>query len=135
MDLPKRHKSKTICKWKRSGVIHNDIDILYKKYINTFNCQHCHKEFKNTRDRHLDHCHITGEFRKIVCQQCNTYDSYINYPDGIPSKNERNKIYQEKNKEKLHEKFDCECGGKYIYKSKSIHFRSKKHINWIDNNM
>ena len=135
MDLYKYHKLHTISRWKRHGVIHNDFNILYEEYINTFNCSHCHKQFINTKDRCMDHCHITGEFRKIVCQQCNVNDNYINYPDGVPSKKERDKksqkIYQEKNKDKLQEKFECECGGKYKYKSRLIHFKTKKHLSYL----
>ena len=155
MDLPKRHKYFTIYKWKYRGVIHNDFNILYEEYINTFNCHHCHKEFITNRNRHLDHCHITGEFRYIVCCACNTHDSYIKYPDGVPSANERQKKYNEENKEKrneyakdyrdknkekirdnfkekykekLTEKNTCECSGKYTQQNKSKHIKTKKHI-------
>ena len=31
----------------------------------------CNKLFLNTRDRQLDHNHITGEIRNIVCCKCN----------------------------------------------------------------
>ena len=89
MDLCKRHKYKTIHNWKSRGLIHDDIDMLYKEYINTFNCNHCHKEFTNTKDRCLDHCHITGKFRKIVCNACNVNDNYIKYPNGVPNKKKR----------------------------------------------
>jgi hypothetical protein len=148
MDLRKYHKYGTIYHWKQYGLIHDDIDMLYKEYINTFNCNHCHKEFKNTRERHLDHCHITGKFRKIVCHACNTNDNYINYPDGVPSKYERNKIYhekhkeyyeenkdkikeyQEKNKDKLNQKIDCDCGGKYTFQNKQQHYKTKKHLSY-----
>ena len=41
------------------------------------------------------------------------------------------KQYREKNKEKLKEKhlekFNCQCGGKYIYSNKSKHEKSLKH--------
>ena len=94
----KKHKTSTIYNWKRNGLIYHDFDNLYETYIKTMECTHCKKEFKNTKDRHLDHCHETGLFRKIVCQGCNVMDTYINYPDGITSKNERNKKYKEKKK-------------------------------------
>ena len=68
----KYHKYITISTWKTRGVVYDDFDNLYATYINTMNCNHCSKEFKNTRDRHLDHCHETGAFRMIVCQKCNT---------------------------------------------------------------
>ncbi len=40
---------------------------------------------------------------------------------------EQKKQYYEDNKEILTEKFECECGGKYTYKHKQEHFKSKKH--------
>tara|TARA_R110002153_G_scaffold8136_1_gene35425 strand:+ start:309 stop:824 length:516 start_codon:yes stop_codon:yes gene_type:complete len=105
------HKRMTIKNWKRSGVLYGDFDELYDTYIKTMNCTHCGKVFETTKERHLDHCHETGLFRKIVCQGCNTRDTYINYPAGIPSKSERNKKYKgkkkeyyENNKEKIIEK-------------------------------
>ena len=71
-------KSTTIGKWKRRGLIHEDYNALYEKYINTTCCDVCNKEFKNRRDRCLDHDHITGEFRQILCRACNTMDSWKN---------------------------------------------------------
>jgi hypothetical protein len=44
------------------------------------------------------------------------------------------KQYREQNRERIAEqmnqKFTCECGGKYTYANKSIHFKTKKHIAW-----
>jgi len=68
--------------WKKNGVKCDDFDMLYEQYINTTICQHCKKNFKSTKDRHLDHNHETGEVRGIVCQTCNSNDNYINNPDG-----------------------------------------------------
>ena len=45
---------------------------------------------------------------------------------------EKAKQHYEKNKEKLHEKFSCECGGKYTYKHKLTHLKTKKHLEYID---
>jgi len=38
---------------------------------------------------------------------------------------------REANKNKLNEKFDCECGGKYIYTHKSTHQKTSKHQNYL----
>jgi len=50
--------------------------------------------------------------------------------------NERRKEYVEANKEKIkermNEKFKCECGGKYTYTHKSRHFKSKKHLKFVN---
>ena len=68
-------KSVRISKWKSSGVISDDFDALYEKYINTNECELCNISIMCgkglTGKKHLDHCHITGKFRKILCGHCN----------------------------------------------------------------
>jgi hypothetical protein len=39
----------------------------------------------------------------------------------------KNKINEQRNK-----KVNCECGGKYIYYNKSHHFKSKKHLKFVN---
>ena len=41
------------------------------------------------------------------------------------------KQYREINAAKLKQKIYCECGGKYMYKNKSDHFRTLKHLNYL----
>jgi hypothetical protein len=43
---------------------------------------------------------------------------------------EYNNEYYENNKERLSQKFDCECGGKYIRANKSNHIKTKLHIDF-----
>jgi hypothetical protein len=38
-----------------------------------------------------------------------------------------NKEYKAKNKARLHKKFECECGGSYIYRNKAQHAKTKRH--------
>ena len=60
--------------WKKRGMIFVDdyhFDYVYNEYIYATHCDLCNKLFPNTRDRHLDHNHITGEPRNIVCCKCN----------------------------------------------------------------
>lgn len=40
--------------------------------------------------------------------------------------------YKQENYEYRHEKFDCECGGKYIRCLKSQHLKTKKHQKWVE---
>jgi hypothetical protein len=44
--------------------------------------------------------------------------------------------YREENKasidEKKYEKFNCPCGGKYLKCDKSKHFKTKKHIKYVE---
>ena len=46
------------------------------------------------------------------------------------------KEYVEANKEKINEmrkeKFTCECGGNYTYTHKSQHFKTKKHLKFVN---
>ena len=61
--------------WKRMGVKCDDFNALHQKYINTHNCERCGCEITLGSGikgkKHLDHDHMTGEFRNIVCGTCN----------------------------------------------------------------
>ena len=124
-------KSHTIKDWKSRGLIYDDYNELYEVYIKTMNCQHCNKEFKNTKDRCMDHDHSNGLFRKIVCRACNTSDSYIKYPNGYPVdyiKNYKKEWFQ-KNKKPI----DCICGSILNGKSSlTRHLKTERHLNNMD---
>ena len=67
-------KSRKIADWKRQGMILPEgetWDSIYRKYLESTNCEQCNKVFKNSKDRHLDHCHTSGFIRNIVCCRCN----------------------------------------------------------------
>ena len=53
----------------------------------------------------MDHDHVTGLFRKIVCRSCNVMDSYIKYPNGYDITIRR----EDKNKW-AKGKMSCICG-------------------------
>ena len=74
---PEAIKSRRISDWKRQGIIVEDWEGLYYRYLNTAWCDAC--KVKLTYDRYntsttkmLDHCHITGQFRNILCHCCNS---------------------------------------------------------------
>lgn len=73
-------KSRVISVWKHSGLICENIEELYKHYINTFECDNCGVELVtgNTAPnfRCMDHDHITGKFRNILCHYCNLQRGY-----------------------------------------------------------
>ena len=68
-------KVRKINDWKQSGVIHDDYDELYDKYINSTECELCNIPITEGKGiigkKHLDHDHETGEFRNILCGHCN----------------------------------------------------------------
>ena len=63
-----------------------------------------------------------------------TKKEYKNDNKGIIARNK--KEYYNDNKDiiarKLKEKHECECGGKYTHGNKSAHFKTKKHIQFIE---
>ena len=75
-DLPfklcKDHKPKMNYKWKQRGLITDNFEEIYNKYIRATHCELCGKEFTKSIDRQMEHNHETGEFRNIVCNRCNT---------------------------------------------------------------
>ena len=55
---------------------------------------------------------------------------------GGLTEQEYQKLYRKDNKEQIREqklqKFDCDCGGNYIYGNKSRHLNSKIHQNYVN---
>ena len=73
---PKGKKMKTINKWNHRGIIDPDLGAVYDYYIKQTNCMICLKEFKNTKNSHLDHGKevIDGSnIRYICCHNCNCH--------------------------------------------------------------
>ena len=72
---PNGIKYNRINKWKSRGVIHDDFNKLYELYLNTTECQVCNIDLTTTI-KCLDHSHITGEFRYVLCKNCNNFDRW-----------------------------------------------------------
>tara|TARA_R110000796_G_scaffold239010_1_gene359583 strand:- start:58 stop:516 length:459 start_codon:yes stop_codon:yes gene_type:complete len=77
---PEGKKKRTIRNWKKRGLI-GDYEEIYDRYINTTNCHLCKIELcdgnKGSNKKCMEHNHITGEFRNIVCHSCNINKSDI----------------------------------------------------------
>ena len=71
----------TISNWKRNGLIELEgvytYQSLYEYYLSINECEVCNKKFKNNQDRCMDHSHITGLFRWVLCRSCNTCDKWM----------------------------------------------------------
>ena len=70
----KNKKKNSIDCWVRRGLITNNIDEVYKRYEETTNCDNCNIFLDGIGGARkcMDHSHITGEFRNIICVSCNS---------------------------------------------------------------
>lgn len=66
---------------KRYGVSYDE----YKKLLNLYNhqCAICKSKATKKHSLHLDHCHISGKIRGIICYKCNFALGY--FQDSIPN--------------------------------------------------
>lgn len=72
----KGKKSNITCKWKHRGLICDDIDTLYSKYLLQETCENCNVTFGVKGDgtcsfKTMDHSHTTHRFRAFLCHYCN----------------------------------------------------------------
>jgi hypothetical protein len=101
--------------------------------IENFPCDN--KDELHARERHwsneipcINRCKNQGLLNEIGKVQ---YDKQY-YDSNKENIDDRCKKYNEINKDKLREKFNCDCGGKYIFTLKSTHMKSKKHMKFIE---
>lgn len=98
-----REDNKDILKDKRKHYYEDNKDIIREK----------HKQYNEDNKEHL------SEWSK----------QWRN--DNKDILTEKNKQYREDNKDKLMEKKQCICGGNYLYKHKSTHEKTQKHIRYF----
>ena len=74
---PNGKKSRKINQWKHIGLIwetEEEIDEIYNRYLESKRCEIfiCSKEYKNGKDKDMDHDHQNGKFRNVLCHSCNS---------------------------------------------------------------
>lgn len=81
------HDRATISKWRSRGLLLREgetYEMIYDKVYSATNCELCNLSFKNNTPE-MDHCHISGYFRKVLCRSCNA--SYLIGPKKSYSNN------------------------------------------------
>ena len=71
---PKGKMNKKITDWKYNGLIcenRAEYEYIYDRWLNSEKCEECSKEYTEDNIKNMDHCHLTGLFRNIICHSCN----------------------------------------------------------------
>jgi len=77
---PQGKRVDIISNWKSIGIIADNYDEWYEKYLICNECNFCDKKFKNTKDKHLDHNHTINDcenIRGVLCCKCNIKDVFL----------------------------------------------------------
>jgi len=87
------------------------------------------KYYENNKDKFKEKSkeYYENNKNKIKEYRDQNKDKFKEYRDQ--NKDKFKEYYENNNKEK----FTCICGGKFTYSSKSIHQKTKKHLNYISN--
>ena len=67
----KGKKSIKITNWKQRGLVSDNYDEIYYRWLNSKKCELCKCEYSKKNKKCLDHSHLTGLFRNILCNSCN----------------------------------------------------------------
>ena len=70
LKTPEGFKSHTIAIWRSWGVI-GDVDAIYDIYLATTQCMRCSIQFSERIKKCMDHDHVTGLYRAVLCNSCN----------------------------------------------------------------
>ena len=100
-----RHRSLMKAKWKYRGLICREgetYDDIYDKVFSATNCELCNLSFENNTPE-MDHDHISGYFRKVLCRSCNA--SYLRQPKKSYKNNKTGHKHISVDKNKIYEVF------------------------------
>ena len=67
-----------INQWKYYG-LKDDLEMVWEIYQEAEQCLICDNKFKNSKDKHMNHCHTTGFFLNVICQKCNILEHNNSY--------------------------------------------------------
>ena len=75
-ELSSYHKKDMKSKWRTTYdpplvCTDEEFEVIYDRYRYSSKCELCGFVFERTTQRQMDHCHITGKFRNVVCARCN----------------------------------------------------------------
>lgn len=73
------------------------------------------------------------KYRKELQANLNLNKAYVNIEEKRANQKYSDIIYREKHKEKIKEKMTCDCGSIFRILDKSKHYKTLKHINFINN--
>ena len=79
-----------INKWKQRGLIcenREEYEYIYDRWLYSEKCEEpkCNKEYTEYNKKNMDHCHLTGLFRDIICHSCNMKRTTKDNNSGIPN--------------------------------------------------
>ena len=62
--------------WKFQGLVCENIEeyeYIYNRWLSSERCEEpkCNKEYTKKNKKSMDHCHLNGLFRNILCNSCN----------------------------------------------------------------
>ena len=109
---PKRKMDVKINFWKFSGLIcenKDEYEYIYDRWLYSEKCEEpkCNKEYTENNFKCMDHCHLTGLFRNILCNSCNIRLRTNDNSSGIPNiyKDKKGWLYRIAIKCKTHTKY------------------------------
>ena len=122
---PKGKMNNTIKDWERKGLIcenREEYEYIYDRWLSSERCEEpkCNKEYTEDNWKCMDHCHLTGLFRNILCHSCNIRILTKQNSSGTTNiiKNRTSWMYRIQIKGKRHTKYSNDLEWLIEYKIK-----------------